>query len=67
MPENTWPWSSVLFLRRSPRRSAEARAVSVRHHGKGDLGARPLAQFVTDLQAEVAARTVPATAEKAAS
>ncbi len=47
-------------------KEAEARAVSVRHHGKGDLGARPLAQFVADLQAEVAARTVPAAAEKAA-
>jgi threonyl-tRNA synthetase len=48
-------------------KEAEAHAVSVRHHGKGDLGARPVAQFVTDLQAEVAARTTPAAAEKAAS
>jgi threonyl-tRNA synthetase len=48
-------------------KEAEARAVSVRHRGKGDLGARPLAQFVADLQAEVAARAVPVAAEKAAS
>ena len=30
------------------------------------LGARALAQFVKDLQAEVVARTVPAAVEKAA-
>jgi len=48
-------------------KEAEARAVSVRHHGKGDLGARPLAQFMDDLKAEIAARTIPAAAEKAAS
>jgi threonyl-tRNA synthetase len=48
-------------------KEAEANAVSVRHHGKGDLGARPLAQFVADLQGEVAARTVPAAAGQAAS
>jgi threonyl-tRNA synthetase len=48
-------------------KEAEGQTVSVRHHGKGDLGARPVAQFVADLQAEVVARTVPAAAEKAAS
>jgi threonyl-tRNA synthetase len=48
-------------------KEAEARNVSVRHHGKGDLGARSLAQFATDLQAEVAARTTPVAAENAAS
>jgi threonyl-tRNA synthetase len=49
-------------------KEAEAGAVSVRHHGKGDLGARPVVQFVADLQAEIVARTVPAVAaEKAAS
>jgi threonyl-tRNA synthetase len=37
-------------------KEAEADAVSVRHHGKGDLGARPTAQFVTDLQAEIERR-----------
>jgi threonyl-tRNA synthetase len=37
-------------------KEAEARSVSVRHHGKGDLGPRPLAQFLTDLRTE-AART----------
>jgi threonyl-tRNA synthetase len=48
-------------------KEADARAVSVRHHGKGDLGARPLDTFVADLKAEVAARTTTASAEKAAS
>jgi hypothetical protein len=28
----------------------------VRHHGKGDLGPRPMAQFLADLGAESAAR-----------
>jgi threonyl-tRNA synthetase len=45
-------------------KEAEARSVSVRHHGKGDLGARSLATFVDDLRAEVAARTIHAPAEK---
>jgi len=35
-------------------KEAEANSVSVRHHGKGDLGPRPLAQFILDLQAESA-------------
>jgi len=38
-------------------KEAEAHTVSVRHHGKGDLGPRPLAQFLTDLSTETAART----------
>ena len=33
-------------------KEAEAKTVSVRHHGSGDLGPRPLAQFLLDLQAE---------------
>jgi threonyl-tRNA synthetase len=35
-------------------KEAEAKTVSVRHHGTGDLGPRPLAQFLLDLQAEAA-------------
>jgi threonyl-tRNA synthetase len=42
-------------------KEAEARAVSVRHHGKGDLGARPLDTFLADLKAEAAMRA-PGTA-----
>ncbi len=34
-------------------KEAEARTVSVRHHGKGDLGPRPLAAFLADLRTEV--------------
>jgi threonyl-tRNA synthetase len=34
-------------------KEAEAQSVSVRGHGKGDLGSRPLATFLTDLRAEV--------------
>jgi threonyl-tRNA synthetase len=37
-------------------KEAEAGAVSVRHHGKGDLGVRPLDAFIKDLQAEVERR-----------
>jgi threonyl-tRNA synthetase len=37
-------------------KEAEAKTVSVRHHGSGDLGPRPLAQFLLDLQAEAARR-----------
>jgi threonyl-tRNA synthetase len=47
-------------------KEAEARAVSVRHRSKGDLGARPLDQFVSDLRTENADRvteTVPRTAQ----
>jgi threonyl-tRNA synthetase len=38
-------------------KEAEAGTVSVRHRAKGDLGPRPLAQFLADLRAEVDART----------
>jgi len=37
-------------------KEAEAHTVSVRHHGKGDLGPRPLATFLTDLRGEIDAR-----------
>ncbi len=33
-------------------KEAEARTVSIRHHGKGDLGPRPLDQFLADLRGE---------------
>jgi threonyl-tRNA synthetase len=36
-------------------KEAEARTVSVRHHGKGDLGPRLLVQFAADLHAEIGA------------
>jgi threonyl-tRNA synthetase len=38
-------------------KEAEAGTVSVRHRSKGDLGPRPLAEFVEALQAEAASRT----------
>ncbi len=38
-------------------RDIEAGNVSVRHREKGDLGPRPVEQFITDLSAEVQART----------
>ena len=38
-------------------KEAEARTVSVRHHGQGDVGAQPLAEFVAKLREEAAART----------
>jgi threonyl-tRNA synthetase len=34
-------------------KEAEAHSVSVRHHGKGDLGPQPLAEFVAKLDAEI--------------
>jgi threonyl-tRNA synthetase len=37
-------------------KEAEAHTVSVRHHGKGDLGPRPLGTFLADLRAEAATR-----------
>ena len=37
-------------------KEAEAGTVSVRHQSKGDLGPRPLAEFVTDLRKEVDSR-----------
>ena len=39
-------------------KEAEAGTVSVRHRFKGDLGPRPLEQFIADLQQEIAARTI---------
>jgi threonyl-tRNA synthetase len=39
-------------------REAADGAVAVRSRAKGDLGARPLAQFLTDALAEIAAKTV---------
>ncbi|HEX4001725.1 MAG TPA: threonine--tRNA ligase [Candidatus Acidoferrales bacterium] len=39
-------------------KEAEAGTVSVRHRFKGDLGPRPLEQFVSDVQQEIAARAI---------
>jgi threonyl-tRNA synthetase len=39
-------------------KEAEAGTVAVRHRAKGDLGPRPLAQFVADLRAEVDSKSV---------
>jgi threonyl-tRNA synthetase len=39
-------------------REAAEQAVAVRSRAKGDLGARPLAQFVSDALAEVAQKTL---------
>src|ERR1700681_2254099 len=39
-------------------KEAEAGTVSVRHQSKGDLGPRPLAEFVTHLRAEVDSRAI---------
>ena len=39
-------------------KEAEAGTVSVRHRSKGDLGPRPLAQFIADLRLEVDSRAV---------
>jgi threonyl-tRNA synthetase len=38
------------------QKEAEAGTVSVRRHGKGDLGTRPLNQFITDILDEIAQR-----------
>ena len=38
-------------------KEAEAASVSVRHRSKGDLGPRPLDQFLSDLRKEVEARS----------
>ena len=43
----------TLFSRAGTSREAADRAVAVRSQKKGDLGARPLAQFLTDALAEV--------------
>ncbi len=51
-------------------KEAEAGTVSVRHQSKGDLGPRPLAEFVADLKAEIDERRIseaaPGRAGKAA-
>ena len=39
-------------------KEAEAGTVAVRHRSKGDLGPRPLAQFIADLHAEVDSRAI---------
>jgi threonyl-tRNA synthetase len=39
-------------------KEAEAGTVAVRHRSKGDLGPRPLAQFIADLRNEVASKSV---------
>jgi len=39
-------------------KEAEAGTVAVRHRSKGDLGPRPLAQFVADLRQEVDSRAI---------
>jgi threonyl-tRNA synthetase len=39
-------------------KEAEAGTVAVRHRSKGDLGPRPLDQFVADLRAEVASKSI---------
>ncbi|HXA56460.1 MAG TPA: threonine--tRNA ligase [Candidatus Acidoferrum sp.] len=39
-------------------KEAEAGTVSVRHRSKGDLGPRPLAQFIADLRAEIDSRAI---------
>ena len=39
-------------------KEAEAGTVSVRHQSKGDLGPRPLAEFLSDLRAQVASRAI---------
>jgi len=39
-------------------KEAEAQTVSVRHHGKGDLGPRPLAEFLADLRVQVESRAI---------
>jgi threonyl-tRNA synthetase len=40
-------------------KEAEAGTVSVRHRAKGDLGPRPVAQFIEDLKAEIDERRLP--------
>ena len=39
-------------------KEAEAHTVSVRHHGKGDLGPRPLGEFLADLRTQVDSRAI---------
>jgi threonyl-tRNA synthetase len=38
-------------------KEAEAGTVSVRHQSKGDLGPRPLAEFLSDLRQQVDSRS----------
>jgi len=48
-------------------KEAEAGTVSVRHQSKGDLGPRPLAEFIADLREQVESRAIsaqPVTATK---
>jgi len=40
-------------------KEAEAGTVAVRHRAKGDLGPRPLAQFIADLRQEISNRSQP--------
>jgi len=47
-------------------KEAEAGTVSVRHRFKGDLGPRPLEQFVTGLQQEIATRAIDQPSAEAA-
>jgi threonyl-tRNA synthetase len=39
-------------------KEAEAGTVSVRHRSKGDLGPKPLAEFLASLQNEIDTRTI---------
>jgi len=39
-------------------KEAEANTVSVRHRTKGDLGPRPLDQFISDLRAEADSKAI---------
>jgi threonyl-tRNA synthetase len=39
-------------------KEVEAASVAVRHRSKGDLGPRPLDQFLTDLASEISARAI---------
>jgi threonyl-tRNA synthetase len=39
-------------------KEAEAGTVSVRHQSKGDLGPRPLADFLSDLRKQVSNRSI---------
>ena len=39
-------------------KEAEAGTVSVRHRAKGDLGPRPLEQFIADLRAEIESKSI---------
>jgi threonyl-tRNA synthetase len=45
------------------RKEAEAGTVSVRHRFKGDLGPRPLDEFIADLKQEIATRAIDPPAE----